>query len=55
MLVGGGELDQLLPIPNDRHIASALPNAKLVVYPDAGHAFMFQHPEFAGEIERFLG
>jgi pimeloyl-ACP methyl ester carboxylesterase len=55
VLVAGGELDKLLPVANQRHIAAALPNATLKIYPDAGHAFLFQHPEFAGEIERFLG
>ena len=55
VLVGGGELDQVLPIANDWHIAGALPHATLKTYPDAGHAFMFQHPEFAAEIQAFLG
>ena len=54
VLVSGGELDQLLPIRNEWHIAGALPHAKLVTYPDAGHGFLFQHPEFAAEIDRFL-
>jgi pimeloyl-ACP methyl ester carboxylesterase len=55
VLVGGGELDVLLPVANQRHIAGALPHAKLVTYPDAGHGFFVQHPEFAGVIETFLG
>lgn len=54
VLVGGGELDQLLPVPNQRHIAAELPHATLKIYPDAAHAFFVQHPEFAGEIETFL-
>jgi len=56
VLVGGGELDQLLPVANQRRIAAKVPGAKLRIYPDAGHAFMFQHEtEFVGEIETFLG
>ena len=32
-----------------------LPNAKLVLYSDAGHAFLFQHlKEFATEVKVFL-
>ena len=55
VLVAGGELDQLLPIANEWHIAGALPHATLVTYPDAGHGFFFQHPEFAARVESFLG
>jgi pimeloyl-ACP methyl ester carboxylesterase len=36
-------------------MASAIPDAKLVLYPDAGHAFLFQyHEEFAREVLAFL-
>ena len=32
-----------------------LPNAKLVLYSDAGHAFLFQHLEnFTAEVKAFL-
>ena len=32
-----------------------LPNAKLVLYSDAGHAFLFQHLEnFSAEVKTFL-
>ncbi len=32
-----------------------LPNAKLVLYSDAGHAFLFQHLEnFTAEVKDFL-
>jgi pimeloyl-ACP methyl ester carboxylesterase len=54
-LVAGGELDQLLPFPNQRHLAEVIPNARLVSYPDAAHGFLFQHAaEFAPEVARFL-
>lgn len=36
-------------------MASAIPDAKLVLYPDAGHAFLFQdHEEFGREALDFL-
>ncbi len=32
-----------------------LPNAKVILYSDAGHAFLFQHAEeFGHEVLRFL-
>jgi pimeloyl-ACP methyl ester carboxylesterase len=42
VLVGAGALDQLLPVANDRHLAAALPDARLRVYPNAAHGFLFQ-------------
>jgi pimeloyl-ACP methyl ester carboxylesterase len=41
-LVADGDEDRLDPLGNDRMIASAIPGAELVTYPDAGHAFLFQ-------------
>jgi pimeloyl-ACP methyl ester carboxylesterase len=36
-------------------MALAMPNARLLIYPDAGHGFLFQYPEdFADEVLRFL-
>ena len=43
MLVGGGALDRLLPVANQRHLARAMPNAKLRVYRDAAHGFLSQY------------
>jgi pimeloyl-ACP methyl ester carboxylesterase len=55
VLVGGGALDRLLPVANQRYLARALPNARLRVYRDAAHGFMFQHRRaFLRQIERFL-
>jgi pimeloyl-ACP methyl ester carboxylesterase len=54
-LVAGGELDRLLPFPNQQHLARAIPHARLVSYPDAAHGFVFQHAaEFVPEVARFL-
>jgi pimeloyl-ACP methyl ester carboxylesterase len=56
VLVGGGALDRLLPVANQRYLARVLPNARLRVYRDAAHGFLFQHQrEFLRQIERFLG
>ncbi|MGW1626569.1 alpha/beta fold hydrolase [Streptomyces sp. NPDC002172] len=36
-------------------MARAVPDSKTVIYGDAGHAFLFQHPEdFGGEVLRFI-
>jgi pimeloyl-ACP methyl ester carboxylesterase len=55
VLVGGGALDRLLPVANQRYLARALPNARLRVYRDAAHGFLHQHRRaFLRQIERFL-
>jgi pimeloyl-ACP methyl ester carboxylesterase len=42
-LIGGGEQDPLLPVPNQRHLHDIIKGSQLVTYPDAAHAFLFQH------------
>jgi pimeloyl-ACP methyl ester carboxylesterase len=55
VLVGGGALDRLLPVANQRYLARAVPNARLRVYPDAAHGFFLQHRrEFVRVVDRFL-
>src|SRR5580700_7209004 len=40
----------------DPLLADHLPNARLSIYPDAGHGFLFQYPvEFGTEVNAFLG
>ena len=54
-LVGGGDLDGLLPVVNDRHLAAVIPHAKLVTYPDAAHGFFFQEAaDFVPRLTAFL-
>jgi pimeloyl-ACP methyl ester carboxylesterase len=54
-LVGGGDLDGLLPVANDRHLAAVIPHAKLVAYPDAAHGFFFQDAaDFVPRLTAFL-
>lgn len=55
MLVANGAHDVMLPAYRSYVLSQQAPDAKLVLYPDAGHAFLFQHIEdFAAEIDRFL-
>jgi pimeloyl-ACP methyl ester carboxylesterase len=44
-LVMAGENDELIPADNSRAIAGAIPGAKLIIYPDAGHLPMEQIPD----------
>jgi pimeloyl-ACP methyl ester carboxylesterase len=54
-LVADGTLDQLDPTANDRLLALGIPRAHLLLYPDAGHAFLFQDAaQFAPAVQRFL-
>jgi pimeloyl-ACP methyl ester carboxylesterase len=55
-LVANGDNDIMVPTVNTHLLARHLPNATLSIYPDAGHAFLFQYPEqFAAEVNAFLG
>lgn len=55
VLVGGGALDVLLPVADQRRLAAALPHARLRIYPQAAHGFLFQErTAFLAQIERFL-
>ena len=55
-LVANGDNDVMIPTRNSYLLAKHLPNARLSIYPDAGHGFLFQYPaEFAAEVNAFLG
>jgi len=41
-LIADGTADRLDPVANDYALARLIPRARLVLYPDAGHAFLFQ-------------
>ena len=46
----------MIPTRNSRLLARHLPNARLRIYPDAGHGFLFQYAEeFAADVNAFLG
>jgi pimeloyl-ACP methyl ester carboxylesterase len=54
-LVADGTLDRLDPVVNSHALAKLIPGSKLVLYPDAGHAFLFQDQMvFIPAIESFL-
>jgi pimeloyl-ACP methyl ester carboxylesterase len=44
-LVVNGSNDIMIPTINSFNLAQNIPNARLVVYPDAGHGSHFQYPE----------
>lgn len=55
VLVANGNEDVMIPTYQSYALAQTIPQARLIIYPDAGHAFMFQYAEsFAGEVARFL-
>jgi pimeloyl-ACP methyl ester carboxylesterase len=55
-LVADGTLDRLDPVANDRALARSVPGAKLILYPGAGHAFLFQDSaSFLAAVKQFLG
>lgn len=55
VLIADGTADRLDPVANDHTLARLIPRARLVLYPDAGHAFLFQEgPSFTFLIGSFL-
>ncbi|MFE4626039.1 alpha/beta fold hydrolase [Streptomyces mirabilis] len=55
VLVANGVRDVMTPTSNTHLLGGHLPNARVVIYPDAGHGFLFQYPaEFAIEVTSFL-
>jgi len=56
VLVANGESDRMVPTSNSVDLAQRLPNADLVIYPDAGHGGIFQfHQQFVERALAFLG
>ena len=43
VLVANGDSDKMVPSSNSADLPQRLPNAELVLYPDAGHGGIFQH------------
>ncbi len=55
VLIVEGRDDILVPVVNSFNLYKNLPNAKLSLYPDAGHASLFQYPDlFLQEAVPFL-
>jgi len=54
-LVINGRRDVMVPTINSYHLAQNIPDAQLIVYPDSGHASLFQYPElFVTHVGLFL-
>jgi pimeloyl-ACP methyl ester carboxylesterase len=51
-LVMHGTLDQMLPVPNGRQIASLVPGAELEIFDGVGHLFFWEQPERSAELLR---
>ncbi|KAF2738625.1 alpha/beta-hydrolase [Polyplosphaeria fusca] len=55
VLVANGGDDFMVPTINSFFTAQQISDAKLVVYPNSGHGFLFQYAEeVAAEVDRFL-
>jgi len=54
-LVVNGVHDEMIPVANSYRLVENLPDALLLVYPDAGHGSLFQfHESFVGQAAAFL-
>jgi pimeloyl-ACP methyl ester carboxylesterase len=49
VLVASGSHDLIIPTINAYVLSQRLPNAQLILYPDAGHGFMFQYHSLFGQ------
>ncbi|BCW87537.1 Putative non-heme bromoperoxidase BpoC [Alphaproteobacteria bacterium SO-S41] len=55
VLVANGVEDIMIPTYQSYALAQAIPNVRLVIYPDSGHGFLFQYgAAFGAEVLRFL-
>ena len=55
-LVINGVFDRMIPVRNSYFLAEHLPDATLLVFPDAGHGSLFQYPDaFVTQAKLFLG
>jgi pimeloyl-ACP methyl ester carboxylesterase len=55
VLVANGDNDIMIPTPNTWLLAQHLPDARVRIYPDSGHGFLWQWPEeFAALVHSFL-
>jgi pimeloyl-ACP methyl ester carboxylesterase len=54
-LILNGNHDVMVPTINSWYMAQNIPNAQLLIYPDAGHGAQFQHPKrFVSHAVQFL-
>jgi pimeloyl-ACP methyl ester carboxylesterase len=56
VLVANGDSDPMILPHYSYLLAGLIPQARVKIYPDAAHGFLFQHhAEFAADVEAFLG
>jgi pimeloyl-ACP methyl ester carboxylesterase len=55
VLVANGDGDPMIPPPFSYLLAGLIPQARVKIYPDAAHGFLFQHhADFARDVDAFL-
>ncbi len=55
VFVANGDSDPMIPPHYSYLLVGLIPQAKVKIYPDAAHGFLFQHAaEFAADVEEFL-
>jgi pimeloyl-ACP methyl ester carboxylesterase len=55
VFIANGESDPMIPPRYSHLLAGLIPGAKVKIYPDSAHGFLFQHHgEFAADVEEFL-
>jgi pimeloyl-ACP methyl ester carboxylesterase len=55
VLIADGKFDPSYPLMNSYVLEREIPNSKLIIYPDAGHGFLFQYYRtFVPELLAFL-
>src|SRR5205809_3620496 len=56
VFVANGDSDPMIPPRYSYLLAGLLPDARVKIYPDSAHGFLFQHHgEFAADVNAFLG
>ena len=55
VFIANGDSDPMIPPHFSHLLAGLIPQAKIRIYPDAAHGFLFQHAsEFAADVNEFL-
>jgi pimeloyl-ACP methyl ester carboxylesterase len=55
VFIANGDSDPMIPPHFSHLLAGLIPQAKIKIYPDAAHGFLFQHAsEFAADVNEFL-
>ena len=56
VFIANGDSDPMIPPHFSYLLAGLIPGARVKIYPDSAHGFLFQHhAEFAADVEEFLG